>query len=331
MNASLSRILCSAAAVFCLLPAAHAQTVLRMSHSYTDGDSRDLWADHIAEQVAKATNGEVVIEVYPNQQLFKAQAQLDAVARDRLDMAVYPLPWMSGRAPITEIGAMPGLVTSPLEGPEWRNREIWPLLQAEVASTGVVLAGAGWSMATIGSTAKPIVLPADLAGQKVRGLGKATETMMADLGATITSVPASEIYQSLQTGVLTGVLTIYASFDGYNLQEVLDHLLVGPGFVGAMHSIIVSPKLEQKLGAEHYQALMQAVADSEIWFAEQSVADNDRVVAAFRDAGVEIHELTEAQVAEWHAAARETAWKYFEDEVPGGAEALAAVDRPLVK
>lgn len=321
--------LCGVASL-ALTGASAAETTLRLSHSYTDGDTRDLWADHIAELVADSTGGEVVIEVYPNQQLFKAQAQADGVARNRIDMAIYPLPWLSGRAPLTEIGALPGLVSSPMDGVVWRERAIWPMLEEAVAEqAGVVLGGGGWAMGTIGSAGEPITSPEDLQGHKVRGLGKATELMMNAEGATITSIPASEIYQSLQTGVLTGVLTIYASFEGYNLQEVLDHIMVGPGFVGAMHSIILSPELEEKVGAEHYQAILDAIEESEVWFAERTTEENERIAELFREAGVAVHELSEEEIESWQESAREHAWTYFREEVEGGAEALEAVDQPL--
>lgn len=326
---SLSKITsCAVLALACAHPV-WAETTLRFSHSYTDGDTRDVWADQIAEQMLEETDGRVVIEVFPNQQLFKAKAQADAVARNRLDLAIYPLPWLSGRAPIAEIGALPGLVTSPLDGVKWRKHAIWPMLQDAVADTGVRLVGSGWAMATIGSVGEAVVMPEDLAGHKVRGLGVATEYMMGELGATVTSVPGSEIYQSLQTGVLSGVLTIYSSFEGYSLNEVTDHLMVGPGFVGAMHAVIAAPGLEEKLGHADYATLLNVIEESEVRFAEQSAEDNARIVQAFVDAGVDVHTLTQEQVAAWHQAARDYAWKYFKEQVEGGAAALEAVEQPL--
>ncbi|WP_299940982.1 TRAP transporter substrate-binding protein DctP [uncultured Nitratireductor sp.] len=327
MNRFMAAALACAASVIAV-EAASAETVLRLSHSYTDGDTRDLWADRIAEIVAEKTGGEVKVEVYPNQQLGKARAQADFVARDRIDMAIYPLPWLSGKVPMAEIGALPGLVASPQDGLVWRERAIWPMLEEAVSEAGLVFAGGGWAMGTIGNKGEAIVLPEDLKGHKVRGLGKATEIMMNGYGATITSLPASEIYQSLQTGVLSGVLTIYASFEGYNLQEVIDHLMVGPGFVGAMHSVLLSPGVEEKIGETHYAALLEAIAESEAWFADQTIADNKQIADAFREAGVSVHELTEEQVAQWHDAAREHAWAYFRESVPNGDAVLKAVDQP---
>lgn len=314
-------------AAISLAPTVHAAE-LKFSHAYTDGDMRDLWAEHIAELVAKKTGGDVTIEVYPNQQLFKAKAQHQALERDRIDLAIYPLPWLSGMAPLTEIGALPGLVTTPQDGVVWRERAIWPMLEESVASTGVVLGGGGWAMATIGNTGEPILLPSDMSGRKMRGLGKATETMMAENGATITSLPASEIYQALQTGVLTGVLTQYASFSGYNLDEVIDHLLVGKGFIGGFHGILVAPGVEKKLGPDGYAALMQAIAESEGWFADEAAKETEAVAAAFEAKGVKIHRLNEEQLAAWQDDARKTAWVYFAETVPNGKQALEAIEQP---
>lgn len=315
------------AAAISLAPAAHA-VELKFSHAYTDGDMRDLWAEHIAELVSDKTDGEVTVEIYPNQQLFKAKAQHQALERDRIDLTIYPLPWLSGMAPLAEIGALPGLVTTPQDGVVWRERKIWPMLEEAVASTGVVLGGGGWAMATIGNTGDPILTPADMAGHKMRGLGKATETMMAENGATITSLPASEIYQALQTGVLTGVLTQYASFSGYNLDEVIDHLLVGKGFIGGFHAILVAPGVEEKLGPEGYAALMEAIAESESWFADEAAKETEAVATAFEQKGVKVHRLNDEQLAAWQEDARDTAWVYFAETVPNGEEALKAIDEP---
>ncbi len=307
---------------------ATAANELKFSHSYTADDTRHLWAEKIGELIAEKTDGEVTVKVFPNQQLFKARAQYDGLVQNRIDMAIYPLPWLSGKAPLAEIGALPGVVSEPADGLIWRERAIWPMLEEAVAATGVILGGGGFAMGTIGNTGDPIVVPADMAGHKMRGLGRATEAMMMENGATVTSLPASEIYQALQTGVLTSVLTIYSSFEGYNLQEVVDHMLVGKGFVGAMHAVLLSPGLEDKIGEENYQSVLLAIKESEPWFAEQATGEQEQIVADFEAAGVQIHRLDDAQAALWQADAEKTAWAYFREQVPNGDEALKALDTP---
>ncbi len=306
-----------------------AATQLRFSHSYTADDERHAWAEVIAEKIQEKTDGEVTVSVHPNQELAKARAQHQSLQQGRIDLAIYPLPWLSGKVPLAEIGALPGLVSTPQDGLVWRERKIWPMLQEAVSEAGVVFAGGGWAMATIGNTGEPILRPSDMAGHKMRGLGRATEAMMMENGATVTSMPASEIYQALQTGVLSGVLTQYASFDGYNLQEVIDHMLVGRGFIGGLHAILLSERVKNKVGDEHYQAVLDAVAESEVWFAEEMTAFDERVATRFEEQGVQIHRLDDEGLAAWNEDARRTAWQYFIDKVPNGEAALEAVNEPL--
>ena len=80
-----------------------------------------------------------------------------------------------------------------------------------------------WFSGGIGSTAKMIKLPADVDGLKLRAAGKKFEFMMREAGASITSMPSSEVYQAIATGVLNTVLTSAASFVSYRLYEQLKY------------------------------------------------------------------------------------------------------------
>lgn len=300
-------------------------TELKLSHAYTDGDSRDLWAHKIAEIVSQKTDGEVVVKIYPNQQISKVKQQAQMVSNGRIDMAIYPLPWLSGKAPITEIAGLPGLVSTAVEGATWRDKAIWPMLEDAVKGTGSILAGGGWALGTIGSSSGEITVPSDLEGHKIRGLGKASEAMFRAKGATVTSISAAETYHALQTGTLDSLLTIYDSFDGYNLHEVVSHMLVGPGLVGAMHGLLVSPTLEQKIGKENYEKVLDSVKESEPWFAKMSDRNSKTISEEFEKMGVKTHEITKDELKLWQKAAKESAWQYFIKNTPNGAKALESV------
>ena len=53
--------------------------------------------------------------------------------------------------------------------------------------------------------------PDDVKGMKFRAAGKAFEQMLRAAGASITSMPSSEIYSGRQTGVLDGAITSSSS------------------------------------------------------------------------------------------------------------------------
>ena len=54
---------------------------------------------------------------------------------------------------------------------------------------------------------KCITSPEDVQGQQTRAAGKAFEQMLAGAGASIASMASSEIYNAMQTGVLTAANT----------------------------------------------------------------------------------------------------------------------------
>jgi TRAP-type C4-dicarboxylate transport system substrate-binding protein len=62
--------------------------------------------------------------------------------------------------------------------------------------------------------------PADLQGLKIRVSGSAAAAAVESLGATAVQMPAGEIYNSLQTGLIDGVITGSSAIGDFKLDEV---------------------------------------------------------------------------------------------------------------
>ena len=90
---------------------ANAQLILRASHQFpgSTGDIRDEMIRIIAREAEAADVG-LTIRVYPGQSLYKAVDQWSALVRGRLDIALMPLDYASGRHPEFSATLMPGLV-----------------------------------------------------------------------------------------------------------------------------------------------------------------------------------------------------------------------------
>ena len=58
-----------------------------------------------------------------------------------------------------------------------------------------------------GGTEKCIKRPDDVAGMKIRSAGATFAQMWAGAGASIVSIPSSEVYNALQQGVAQGIDT----------------------------------------------------------------------------------------------------------------------------
>src|SRR5690349_12941673 len=108
--------------------AAQART-LKISHQFPggtieDGDFRDRLCRRFASELAKRSNGALAGQVYPNSSLMKTVAQFSALRKGALDMSLYPLSYAGGELPETNIGLMPGLVSSYKQGAAWKKAPV---------------------------------------------------------------------------------------------------------------------------------------------------------------------------------------------------------------
>ena len=103
---------------------AQAATTLKISHQFPGGtvdkgDFRDRLCRMFAAEVAKRSGGEIAAEVDPNSSLIKTNAQFSAMRKGALDISLYPMPYAGGELPETNIGLMPGLVSTYEQGLSW--------------------------------------------------------------------------------------------------------------------------------------------------------------------------------------------------------------------
>src|ERR1700722_7646728 len=153
---------------------AHAATTLKMSHQFPGGtvdkgDFRDRLCRMFAAEVAKRRGGEIAAEIYPNSSLIKTNAQFSAMRKGALDISLYPMPYAGGELPETNIGLMPGLVSTYDQGLSWKTKPICKGPADFLAHKGIILRAWVWQAGGAASGSRPIVAPEDAKGLKVRG------------------------------------------------------------------------------------------------------------------------------------------------------------------
>ena len=298
---------------------------LKISHQFAAGDVRDRMAIVFGEMVTKRTNGEIQFRDYPAQSLYKAKEQWDAMRKGGLDMAVYPLDYASGKVPQLSITLMPCSVANIKQGLSWRNKPIGQKIDALMQANGVRNLVWAWFDGGLGSRVRQIIVPDDVKGTKLRAAGKKFEFMLQKAGASITSMPSSETYHALSTGVLDTMLTSSASFVSYRLYEVLKYINVPRDYsIWYMaENLCISEKTWARLTPEQQKIFME-VAEwmHENWIYQNFKGLTDELVAVFSKAGVDIHYMNEAEFNTWLKFAQETAWKNYAETVDGGQELL---------
>jgi TRAP-type transport system periplasmic protein len=196
------------------LPAA-AQT-LRISHQWSTNDIRHKIIEIIAEEVAETG---LEFQIYPNASLFSANEQWTPLTRGQVDGIVYPLAYAAGRHPEVNLTLMPGLVKNHEHARRLNDSELMDEIEQILNDNGVVTLVKGWLAGGFASREGCIVRPEDVAGKQTRAAGQSFEEMLVGAGAAISSMPSSEVYSAMQTGVLDALNTSSASFVSFRLYE----------------------------------------------------------------------------------------------------------------
>lgn len=301
-----------------------AQTVLKASHQFPGGkgDPRDEMVQIIAEEVAAADVG-LEIQVYPGASLYKPTEQWNAMTRGLLAMSSFPLDYASGRHPIFSATLMPGLVGSLERAERLNDSEFMDEIKKVIEEAGVVVIADAWLSGAFASTKGCITSPDTVDGQVIRAAGPAFEEMLAAAGASITSMPSSEIYTAMQTGVLDATNTSSASFVSYRLYEQVTCLTApGENALWFMYEpVLMSKQVYDGLTEEQQQAIMAAAEKAEAYFSEEIKKGDQLMVDTFKEAGVEVVTMSKEDYDAWLAIAQDASYKNFAGKVEGG-EAL---------
>src|SRR5258708_4075049 len=208
---------------------AQAATTLKISHQFPGGtidkgDFRDRLTRKFAEEITKRSGGELTAEVYPNSSLIKTTAQFSAMRKGALDLSLYPLPYAGGELPETNIGLMPGLVSTYEQGMNWKTKPVGKALTDFLADKGILLISWVWQAGGVASRARPLVVPEDAKGMKVRGGSREMDVVLQTAGAAVLSVPSNEIYAAMQTGACDAGITSSTSLISFRLEGDAQHL-----------------------------------------------------------------------------------------------------------
>jgi TRAP-type C4-dicarboxylate transport system substrate-binding protein len=305
--------------------AADASMTLKVSHQFAAGDVRDKMAHVFGDMVTEKTKGDIKFRYYPASSLFKAREQWDALRKGALDISVFPLDYASGKVPELSITLMPCAVTSVKQGLTWRNKPIGKKVDKLLEENDIKNMVWAWFDGGIGSNVRQVVLPDDVKGTKLRAAGKKFEYMLKEAGASITSMPSSETYHALSTGVIDTMLTSSASFVSYRLYEVLKYINAPRDYsIWYMaENLIVSKKTWDRLSPEQQKIFLEVAEWMHTNWVDQNTKDGvDKLIEEYTKAGVQIHYMNKAEFDQWLDFAKKTAWKEYAEAVPGGQEYL---------
>jgi TRAP-type C4-dicarboxylate transport system substrate-binding protein len=301
---------------------AHAEE-LRLSHQWSTSDVRHEVAQIVADEVA-AASVDLEITIFPSKSLFKPREQYRPLSRGQLDMTVFPLSYAGGQQPSFNLTLMPGLVKNHDHAARLSQSKFMEALEAKMAEDDVMVLVHGYLAGGFVGKDTCITKPSDVVGLQTRAAGKSFEQMLVGAGASITSMASSEIYSAMQTGVLDAANTSSSSFVSYRIFEQVKCYTPASDIAlwFLYQPLLMNKSTFEGLSAEQQAALLAAAEKAEAHYLEQAKLQDAKSVDIFREAGVEIAEMTAEDFAAWQAIANETSYAAFVADVPGGQELL---------
>ena len=204
---------------------AAAQTEVKFGHVGEPGSLMDLSATEFAKRANEKLGDKAKVVVYGSSQLGDDKALLQKLKLGTADMAL-PSTIMSSVVPIFGLFEMPYLVHDREHMKRIRDEIVVPDMEPAAEKAGYHVIGV-WEngFRQITNNKKPITVPADLKGIKLRvPSGEWRVKMFQAYGASPSPMSLSEVFVALQTGVMDGQENPYAQIYPSRFYEVQKYL-----------------------------------------------------------------------------------------------------------
>jgi TRAP-type C4-dicarboxylate transport system substrate-binding protein len=261
------RALLSTVALAFLATGAQAQQItLRVADALPNGHiAHQFILRPFMEAVTKATNGQVVFQHFPAEQLGKAKDMLALEQTGVADMALTVPSYISDKMPLTAAAELPGAFQTACEAAHAYRR-----LTAEGAILATQEYGANRVRALMSfpiapsalvvSSSRKVASLKDLEGLKLRTSGGAHDLTVRSIGAVPVRMSPPEVYESMQRGTVDGALFPLPSIIAYDLTKLIKTASPTVNFGGIILTYSISEAKWKALPPE-VQKVFQAEAD----------------------------------------------------------------------
>jgi TRAP-type transport system periplasmic protein len=283
----------------------HAKTVLKMSHQFpavAAGSKIDQW---YADEVKKATNGEVEIKIFWSEALAKAKENLTLLRSGAIDMAGMSAGYFPSELPFYCIGnsiamGMDNICQSSAIMKAFMDKV--PAFKEEERNNKIRVLFFHLLNPYLLVTKEPVNNLSDLKGKKFRTWGEDLPMLFKAAGATPVTIFMPEIYENLQRGVIDGCPFSLDLVVAYKLYEVAKHITEVVIWEGPAWGLWISEKSWQKLSPRNQEILLET-ADRARKREITTTAEAEIKAREFlKQEGVEFHNFPAQELAKWKKA-----------------------------
>ena len=232
-----------------------------MSAEQPDGNYITVVAKEFADNVAKASKGELQIKVHSNSVLFKRQDLKRAVQTGQVPVGDFLLSVLGNEDPMYEVDAVPLLARNFDEA--WK---LWqasrPAIEKRLAKQGIkLLYSVPWPPQGI-YTKVPVKDMSTFKGMKFRAYNAATSRLAELMGASPTTVNSGDVPQAFGTGLIEAMITSPATGVDSQAWDFAKYYYDVQAFI-PKNVTIVNERAFKRLSPAAQKAVMDAAAAAE--------------------------------------------------------------------
>ncbi|HEY4081254.1 MAG TPA: TRAP transporter substrate-binding protein [Burkholderiaceae bacterium] len=274
--------------------------VIKFSHVVAPDTPKGKGAVRFKELAEAATHGRVKVEVYPNSQLYKDKEEIEALQLGSVQMLA---PSLSKFAPLGvkefEVFDLPFLFKDAEAFRALTEGALGKQLLQKLEAKGVKGLAYWDNGFTLMSANRPLHHVADFKGLKMRiQSSKVLDAQMRALGAIPQVIAFSELYQSLQTGVVDGTESTPSNYYTQRVYEVQkDMTVTNHGHLA--YAVIVNKKFWDGLPADIRTELEGALKEATTYANALAASENANAMDKIKASGkVNIYTPTAGEINE---------------------------------
>ena len=282
MNAStpLQRFSLTALASLALTCGAHAETILKFSHTDQQQGARQAAAQLFAKKVEEYTQGRYKVQVFCCSQLGNDPKNIEQMALGGIDFTVSSTGSFASFVPTLNLTMMPFIIDNYEQGWKFYDESKWLKAQFDKAPAKGFRFLATWEACFRSMTTKdPLNGPADARGKKLRTFpNEMMRWQLEAMGFGIQIMPLPEVYLAIQQGAVAGQENPIDTIASNKFYEVAPHVTL-TNHVYSPIPMAISEKTWQKLTPADQQAVARA-AKEVAPFQRTMIKDNDEKLLA---------------------------------------------------
>ncbi len=265
--------------------------VFKLAHESNPGGPLQVYAEALDKHLKELSGGAYSLQIFTAGQLGDAMACVEQCQAGTLDMVIGGYGNFSSMT-----GGYPGALGLPYVLPTDVDSVRTMMSDSEAANMLAEIIGEknihilGWPLegADWWSCTKPIHTPADMAGVKFRVIMSAVGLATFEAyGANCTPIPYSELYSSLQLGMVEGQCNPLSSIKDMKFYEVQDYCAL-TGHIINDNNYIISKIIFDKLSPAQQEAITKATVEAAEFHTTTFQDDEETLIAKFEEQGMTI-------------------------------------------